>query len=63
MNNTTRGGARPNSGPKTGAPVKGQKMFSFRMDNDVVEMLEGVDNKGRYINNLLREALQKGKGN
>lgn len=32
-----------------------QKMLSFRLDNDLEEYLGKQVNKGRYINNLIRE--------
>lgn len=32
-----------------------QKMMSFRCDLDVAEMLQQVANKGRLINDLIRE--------
>lgn len=32
-----------------------QKMMSFRLDNDLVESLKSVANKGRLINELIRE--------
>lgn len=32
-----------------------QKMMSFKVDLDLAEMLVEVKNKGRLINNLLRE--------
>lgn len=34
--------------------VRTQKMMSFRVDIDVLEWLKGVENKGRYINELIR---------
>lgn len=34
-----------------------QKMFSFRLDVDLVEFLESQPNKGRYLNDLLRVAM------
>lgn len=35
--------------------IRTQKMVSFRCDLEVKEQLEGVQNKGRLINDLLRE--------
>ena len=35
--------------------VISQKMMSFRVDLDVLEKLQEEPNKGRLINNLLRE--------
>lgn len=34
-----------------------QKLMSFRCDLDVMELLEKVSNKGRTINNAIREYL------
>lgn len=31
-----------------------QKMMSFRLDNDNAQWLETQDNKGRYLNDLIR---------
>lgn len=39
------------------AGERGQKMVSFRLDNDLAEWLAGKPNKGRYINNLIRENM------
>lgn len=36
-----------------------QKMISFRLDLDLVELLEHEPNKGRLINNLLHEYFEK----
>lgn len=36
-----------------------QKMMTFRLDGDLVEELEKEVNKGRLINNLLREHYGK----
>lgn len=36
-----------------------QKMMSFKVDLDLVECLNTVRNKGRLINNLLREYFEK----
>lgn len=38
-----------------------QTMFNFRLDNDLRLLLEGVENKGRFINNLIRRALVYGE--
>lgn len=35
-----------------------QKMMSFRLDADLVAYLDGWANKGRLINELLRQAMQ-----
>lgn len=34
-----------------------QKMMSFRIDLDIADWLGNVQNKGRYINELLRQAM------
>ena len=34
---------------------RSQKMMSFRVDSDLMERLNQEPNKGRLINNLLRE--------
>lgn len=39
------------------AGERGQKMVSFRLDNDLAEWLDTKENKGRYINNLIRENM------
>lgn len=36
-----------------------QKMMSFRLDNDLEEYLGKQVNKGRFINNLIREDRDK----
>jgi hypothetical protein len=36
-----------------------QKMMSFRLDNDLEDYLGKQVNKGRYINNLIREDRDK----
>lgn len=33
-----------------------QKMFSFRLDLDLVDYLESQPNKGRFLNELIRQA-------
>lgn len=45
---------------KTGAKwgVYTQKMMTFRIDQDVVEMLEKVGNKGRVVNEAVRDYLR-----
>ena len=35
--------------------VTSQKMMTFRIDLDVLELLDGIENKGRFINNVLYE--------
>ncbi len=37
---------------------RGQKMFTFRLDNDLQEHLNKQPNKGRYINDLIRAAME-----
>lgn len=34
---------------------KSQKMMSFRVDNDVWELLSKVGNKGRFLNDLVKD--------
>lgn len=34
---------------------RGQKMISFRLDNENVEWLNSKPNKGRYINDLIAQ--------
>lgn len=38
---------------------RGQKMLSFRLDNENIEWLQKQPNKGRYINNLIAADRQK----
>lgn len=38
------------------------KMMSFRLDKDLIEKLDGEVNKGRLINNLLREHYREKGG-
>lgn len=38
---------------------RSQKMMSFRVDNEVAEWLNQQPNKGRYINNLIKEDMEK----
>lgn len=37
-----------------------QKMVSFRLDNDLGEWLTRHENRGRYINDLIREDMERG---
>lgn len=39
---------------------RSQTMMSFRIDNDLVDWLNGQPNKGRYINNLIRGDMNHG---
>lgn len=46
---------------KKGGNAKGvrtQKMMSLRIDNDLLPWLEKQPNKGRYINNLIRQDIE-----
>lgn len=36
-----------------------QKIYSFRLDGDLIEWLNRQPNKGRYLNNLIREDMEK----
>lgn len=36
---------------------RSQTMMSFRIDNDLLEWLNAQSNKGRYINDLIRNDL------
>lgn len=47
LNNTRRGVKRQS------------KLFSFRVDDDILELFQSVVNKGRMINTLLRNALTR----
>ena len=39
--------------------TRGQKMFNFRLDLDLYEQLQHVQNKGRFVNDAIRAYLQK----
>lgn len=39
---------------------RGQKMMSFRIDNENAAWLEQQPNKGRFINNLIERERTKG---
>ena len=42
--------------------VKGaitQKVYSFRLDGDLIDWLYRQPNKGRYINDLIRDDMDK----
>ena len=39
--------------------TRGQKMFNFRLDLDLYEQLQHVQNKGRLVNDAIRAHLQK----
>lgn len=41
------------------AGSRGQKMMSIRIDNDLVDWLNQQRNKGRYINDLIRDDKDK----
>ena len=36
-----------------------QKVYSFRLDGDLIEWLYRQTNKGRYLNNLIRDDMEK----
>lgn len=36
-----------------------QKVYSFRLDGDLIEWLYRQPNKGRYINDLIRDDMDK----
>lgn len=36
-----------------------QKVYSFRLDGDLIEWLYRQPNKGRYLNNLIRNDMEK----
>lgn len=36
-----------------------QKMVSFRLDNELLDWLESQHNKGRYLNELIREDMER----
>lgn len=36
-----------------------QKVYSFRLDGDLIEWLSRQPNKGRYINDLIRDDMDK----
>lgn len=38
-----------------------QKMVSFRADNEIAEYLESKQNKGRYLNELVRTDMMREK--
>lgn len=37
-----------------------QVMTTFRLDIDLLKWLRGKENKGRYINNLIRDDMKNG---
>lgn len=39
--------------------VRTQQMFNFRLDNDLADWLKLQPNRGRYLNNLIREDMEK----
>ena len=41
---------------------RGQKMFNFRCDLDNWEWLQQQPNKGRYVNDIIREKREKNGG-
>lgn len=36
-----------------------QKMVSFRLDKELLDWLESQQNKGRYLNELIREDMER----
>lgn len=36
-----------------------QKVYSFRLDGDLIDWLSRQPNKGRYLNNLIRDDMEK----
>ena len=38
---------------------RSQTMFNFRMDNELYDALQNIQNKGRYVNEAIREKLSK----
>jgi len=42
--------------------TRGQKMMSFRLDNELGTWLDQQDNKGRYINELIAADMTKHRG-
>lgn len=40
-----------------------QRMFNFRLDNDLRPLLDAQPNKGRFLNELIRRALKGGDFN
>lgn len=38
---------------------RGQKMFNFRLDLELYDELQKQPNKGRFINEAIREKLEK----
>lgn len=42
--------------------TRGQKMMSFRLDNELSTWLDQQDNKGRYINELIAADMSKHRG-
>lgn len=41
--------------------TRGQKMMSFRLDNELCTWLDQQENKGRYINELIAADMAKHK--
>lgn len=39
---------------------RSQKMVTFRLDNELIERLDNVKNKGRFINEAILEKLERG---
>lgn len=49
-------GARKRKAPKG---TRTQKMFNFRLDDSLSNWLDTQPNKGRYLNDLIRNDMQK----
>lgn len=41
---------------------RNQKMMTFRLDNENAEWLNQQRNKGRYINDLIKQDMKKSRG-
>lgn len=48
---TTLAGGRKKRSPNG---TRTQKMFNFRLDNENAQWLDAYQNKGRYLNDLIR---------
>lgn len=51
-NNNKRGGARPNAGRK----AHGGKRMMFRISDEAQHILDMVDDKSRFVNDLILKA-------
>ena len=50
------GGARQNSGRKSGIT---QKLISLKLDMELFEKLNGIKNRNAFINEAIREKIEK----